>query len=557
MGTFKYDGKEIPFEPGETIIKAAWRQGIEIPHYCWHPGLSAPANCRMCLVEILPAANQRAVMLDIVELDKKTGEYMPVKKPKLLPACQMPAQDGIEVKGDTSPHVHEARKGVQEFLLLNHPVDCPICDQSGECKLQDYWLEHGQYQKRMRDEPVHKPKAVSFGPTIVYDAERCVMCTRCIRFMEEVAQDPVLDMRERGNLNEIAVAPGRELDGHYTFMTEHVCPVGALTTKDFRFKARVWFLKTANSVCQGCATGCNTHLDYDPRYNKAYRYRPRDNEAVNQFWMCDEGMVSYKLAHDERIIEPRLRKPGKSETTVASPKKALAEAAKLLGQVPTSALAVVFSAQHSLEDNWALKELATTLFGTKALYVSGASAGYEDKILIHKDKNSNTRGVLELVGTDAAHVREGDGLKGFRQLVADIEAGRVTHVLALGGAAPGDLEQDVIALAPLGALVTIAAHEGALALAAHVVLPAASWAESSGTFVNAKGMKQIADKALEPQGTSRPAWEQLAELARAMGLDAGWTRLKQIRERLAAAEAPAAPPAAAAPPAQPVGGANP
>ena len=248
MPSFKLDGKTIPFEPGDTIINAARKAGVEIPHYCWHPGLSAPANCRMCLVEIKPAANQRPITLDVLTLDPKTGEYKYVPKPKLQPACQYPAVDGQEVLGDASPHVQEARKGVQEFLLLNHPVDCPICDQAGECKLQDYWLEHQKTQKRMRDEPVHKPKAVVFGPTIVYDAERCVMCTRCIRFMAEVAKDPVLDMRERGNLNEIVVAPGRQLDGHYTFMTEHVCPVGALTTKDFRFKARVWFLKTAPSA---------------------------------------------------------------------------------------------------------------------------------------------------------------------------------------------------------------------------------------------------------------------------------------------------------------------
>ena len=306
MPTFKLDGREIPFEPGESIIKAAYRQGIEIPHYCWHPGLSAPANCRMCLVEIKPAANQRPVMLDILELDRKTGEYKPVQKPKLLPACQMHATENQEVLSDSSPHVKEARSHVQELLLLNHPVDCPICDQSGECKLQDYWLEHQATQKRMRDEPVHKPKGVSFGDTIVYDGERCVMCTRCVRFMEEVAKDPVLEMRERGNLNEIAVAPGRRLEGNYTFMTEHVCPVGALTTKDFRFKARVWFLRSVDSICQGCATGCNAHLDYDPRVNTVERYRPRDNEAVNKFWMCDEGMVSYKFAHETRIKEARV-----------------------------------------------------------------------------------------------------------------------------------------------------------------------------------------------------------------------------------------------------------
>ncbi len=177
MATFKLDGKTIPFEPGDSIIKAADRQGIEIPHYCWHPGLSSPANCRMCLIEILPKPGQKAMSLDILELDKATGEYKPIQKPKLQPACYFPPTEGMEVLSDSSENVRKARHDVQEFLLLNHPVDCPICDQSGECKLQDYWLDHGRYQKRMRDEPVHKPKAVVFGPTIVYDAERCVMCT--------------------------------------------------------------------------------------------------------------------------------------------------------------------------------------------------------------------------------------------------------------------------------------------------------------------------------------------------------------------------------------------
>ena len=228
--TFKLDGKDIPFTPGESIIHAAWREGIEIPHYCWHPGLSSPANCRMCLVEIKPPEGQRGVRLDIVEWDAASKQYKNVTKPKLLPSCQMQAVENQEVLAETSPHVKEARSYVQEALLLNHPVDCPICDQAGECKLQDYWLDHQSTKKRMRDEPIHKSKGVSFGDTIVYDGERCVMCTRCIRFMDEVAKDPVLDMRERGNLNEVFVAQGRKLEGNYTFMVEHVCPVGALTT---------------------------------------------------------------------------------------------------------------------------------------------------------------------------------------------------------------------------------------------------------------------------------------------------------------------------------------
>ncbi len=529
MATFKLDGKPIPFEPGDTVIKAAWRQGIEIPHYCWHPGLSSPANCRMCLVEIAPKPGARPMMLDILEWDEKEHAYRPVQKPKLQPACYTPAAEGLEIISDTSEHVKKARHDVQEFLLLNHPVDCPICDQSGECKLQDYWLEYGQYQKRMRDEPVHKPKGVVFGPTIVYDAERCVMCTRCVRFMAEVAKDPVLDMRERGNLNEIIVSPGRELDGHYTFMTEHVCPVGALTTQDFRFKARVWFLRTAPSVCQGCATGCNAHLDYDPRYNKAYRYRPRDNEKVNKFWMCDEGMLTYKEAHDGRVLEPRVG------GVATSASKALDGVKALFAGVPPEAVAVVLSAQHSLEDNWALRELGTVLIGTKNLYWSGRPEGYEDTILIHRDKNSNTKGVAQL----------SPGGKPMLALLDEVAAGRITHVLALGSAATIDVE-------PLRAakVVAIATHDGPLAAVASVLLPATAWAEHSGTYVNSRGLRQVSEQGLQPQGSARPAWKQVADVAAALGYEPSWTKLRQIRAELiggAALETPAPSPAAAVP----------
>ncbi len=515
MPTFKLDGKDVPFEPGDSIIKAAARQGIEIPHYCWHGGLSSPANCRMCLVELKPTANQRAMMLDVVEWDTALQDYRPVQKPKLQPACQYAAVENQEVLADTSKHVLQARAAVQELLLLNHPVDCPICDQAGECKLQDYWLEHQQTQKRMLDEPVHKPKAVVFGPTIVYDAERCVMCTRCIRFMDEVAKDPVLDMRERGNLNEVFVAPGRQLEGHYTFMTEHVCPVGALTTKDFRFKARVWFLKSAKTVCQGCATGCNAHLDFDPRTNRAHRYRPRDNEAVNKYWMCDEGMLTYHAAHDGRVIEARI---GSKHVGLAA---ALKEASKRLGDVPKSAIAVVLSAQHSLEDNWAVRELGK-LLGAGTLYAAGAGVGYADDILIDADKNSNTAGVKELAPES----------KTYAQLLDDMRAGRVSHVIALGGLTPRLDPEDATALGMLGTLVVLASHEGALTQAAHIVLPATSWAEHAGTYVNRQRLHQVSERALFAQGASKPAWELARLLAGAMGLEASWVKLKDVRANL-------------------------
>ena len=302
MPSFKLDDAEIPFEPGDTIIRAAHKAGVDIPHYCWHPGLSVAANCRMCLVEVEPPPGRPAMMLDVLEWSAEKHDYVPQKKPKLQPACQFSAADGLVVKSQSSNHVTRARAAVQELLLLNHPVDCPICDQAGECRLQDYWLEHQGTKKRMKDEPIHKPKGVVFGPTIVYDAERCIVCTRCVRFCEEVAKDPVLSVRERGNLAEITVSPGRQLDHPYTLMTEYVCPVGALTAVDFRFKARVWFLRSVRSVCVGCATVCNSFTDYDPRSQNVHRYRPRHNAAVNQYWMCDEGMLDYRRIHEQRVL---------------------------------------------------------------------------------------------------------------------------------------------------------------------------------------------------------------------------------------------------------------
>jgi NADH-quinone oxidoreductase subunit G len=261
-------------------------------------------------------------------------------------------------------------------------------------------------------------------------------------------------------------------------------------------------------------------LDYDPRYNKAYRYRPRENASVNQFWMCDEGMLSYGRAHEGRVTEARV---GAKAVPMA---QALEEAKKMLGSVPKGGVAVVLSAQHSLEDNWGFKELAG-LLGAKAVYVTGGpKEGYADKILIHADKNANSAGVA-LLAPEA---------KDWASFVADVKSGAVTHAIALGGITPkGDAEAS--ALGNLKGLVTVAAHEGALTKAARVVLPAASWAESAGTFVNAKGHFQTADKAIEAQGSSEPAWALAAALGKTLGLSAQWSKLKEVRTKLPVAPA--------------------
>jgi NADH-quinone oxidoreductase subunit G len=334
-------------------------------------------------------------------------------------------------------------------------------------------------------------------------------------------------MRQRGNLNEIMVSPGRQLDGHYTFMTEHVCPVGALTSSDFRFKARVWFLRSARTVCTGCATGCNAYLDYDPRTMVPYRHRPRDNMAVNQYWMCDEGMLSYDRILENRLLEPRVS--GKS----APLENALAEAKRRFAGIPPDTVAVVLSAQHSNEDNFALLELGRTFIGTKSFFLSGKPKGKGDDILMHQDKNPNTAGVRKL----APSVRP------FEQLLEGVLAGTFTHVIALGADLPGAPELIEAPLGKLATLVTVSAHDGPLVRRAHVALPACTWAEAEGTYVNSRGMAQRSERAIDPKGQARPAWELVSKLGEMLGYATRWQKLKEVRRAMEPDSATAAAPA--------------
>lgn len=516
MPKFTLNGKEIAFEPGETVMQAAWREGIEIPHYCWHPGLSVAANCRMCLVQV---ESGRQMAMPQLVFDEGKGEYVPATKPKLQPACQLAAADGMVVSS-TNEQVKRAHAAVQEFLLLNHPVDCPICDQAGECKLQDYYYEHQGTLKRKLTEPVHKPKGVRFGPTIIYDAERCIMCTRCIRFCDEVAKDHVLDMRERGNKNEIVLAPGRKLDHEYTLMTEHVCPVGALTSRDFRFKARVWFLKSGQSICTGCATGCNTHVDYDPRYGKVYRLRPRDNADVNQFWMCDDGMMTYTRQHTNRLLTPTAGRG--DERMPVGEDEALDLAADKLRSVDVSKLAVVLSAQHSTEDNLALGKLAAAL-GADRLYLAALGDWEGDEILRSDDQNPNRAGATRAVS--------GAGLKSVEDLLADVQSGAVEGVLALGWATAEKLEE-LRPLTALDAVVSLSSHVAALPAVACVAIPVADTFEVGGSFVNEKGIAQAFESVLPLPAGVEPAWKTIAALARRLGKDLGFEDLRGLRQGL-------------------------
>jgi NADH-quinone oxidoreductase subunit G len=504
MPAIKLDGKDIEFEKGDTIIRAAWRVGIEIPHYCWHPGLSVAANCRMCLVEIEPMQNRRQIMLDVLQWDEKKKDYVPARKPKLEPACQVECVEGMSIKSESSDNVALARKSVQEFLLLNHPVDCPICDQAGECKLQDYWLSEDRTPKRTTDEILHKPKAVDFGDTIVYDAERCIVCTRCVRFMEEVAKDPVLDKRERGNLGEIVLSPGRKLEGHYTLMTDHVCP--------------------------GCATGCNTWLDYDPRTGEVPRLRPRDNEQVNKYWMCDDGILTHRRVQEDRVLHAYLGR-SKSRQQVR-PGAGLEAAAKIL-QGAKGRVAVVLSAQRATEDNFALAELGRKL-GVASFYLAALPNWDGDDILRDVDHNPNTRGAESAAGgAKLVPASELEGLVG----------GEVSAIIAFGDGAVVDAA--VAASLGKAKVIAISSNHSPLTDVADVLLPAASFAEMDGTFTNRQGLAQTFEAGPRPAGESLPGWEIVVRLGRAMNVNLPWTRLRDLRGSISggseAKPAPAAP----------------
>src|SRR3989442_307335 len=277
MPTLEIDGQRIEVPEGLTVIQAAERLGIEIPHYCWHPGLSIAGNCRMCLVEV-------------------------EKSPKLQIACNTRVADGMVVH-TTSEKTKAAQRAVLEFLLVNHPIDCPVCDQAGECKLQEYYMDYDRQRSRIPlPEKVHKKKAKPIGPLVILYQERCILCSRCVRFVDEVTHTSELAFYQRGDHVDLDLAPGKVLDNPYSANVVDICPVGALTNRDFRFRARVWYLERSESVCGACANGCN--MEIYQREGTIYRFQPRENDAVNQYWMCDAGRMSYRALQAEgRLLQ--------------------------------------------------------------------------------------------------------------------------------------------------------------------------------------------------------------------------------------------------------------
>jgi NADH-quinone oxidoreductase subunit G len=493
------NGTDIEVEKGTTILQAAAQAGYDVPHFCYHPALSIPANCRMCLVEV-------------------------EDNPKLQPGCYSQVTDGMVVHTE-SERVIKARKAVLEFILVNHPVDCPICDQAGECKLQDYYMDYDAQESRLRTDKVHKVKVYPIGPEVVYDGERCILCTRCIRFCEEITGTGELTMVSRGDSSEIRTFPGQDLDNNYSMCTVDICPVGALTSRDFRFKCRVWLLNSTDSVCTGCATGCNIHLEHFR--NEIQRYRPRYNPDVNDYWMCDEGRLSYKEVHDDRMVRPMTNS---AELSWHAAGETYADKmSRFIEDNGADKVAFVVSPQASCEDLKLAKRFTEEVLGTDRLYMGGKPDGEEDDLLIHADKNPNRRGVEAVWGGL-------DSIRGFDQLITDIENGQVRALHMMGAEVPGDESlarqlDDLVDKLDLFVLQSMH-HGGDLSEKAQVALPACSHAEKEGTFVNADGIAQPFFKGFAPLGDSLPDWQIFMRLAKAMGEPLTYTYLSEIQDAM-------------------------
>ncbi len=483
MAKITIDGNQLDVDAKMTVIEAARKNGIHIPHFCWHPKLSVAGNCRMCLVEI-------------------------EKMPKLAIACATQVAEGMVVR-TTSEKVIKARNAVMEFLLINHPLDCPICDEAGECKLQDYAYKYGIGYSRYEEDKVHKPKRIDLGPHVVLDVERCIMCSRCIRFASEIARQPVLTFTNRGTHVVLDTFPGTKLDNPYSMDVIEICPVGALTSREFRFRARVWELSSTESICPGCARGCNMNVWV--RNNEIMRQTPRKNEEVNSHWMCDVGRLE-PMKHvnsAERLSGPLLRKEG--TLVEVGWDEAIAKAVSELHAFKKTEIAGLGSAFATNEENYVFRRFVRETLGSRNLdFVRHVKEGDEDDILIRADKTPNTAGALEM------GIAPGDGGLDFHGIMTAIKDGTIKALYVLDDNIAADPEIAKV-LSNLQLLVVHSSERNETTELADIVMSSSTYAEKTGTFVNFQGRVQLIRPAVATlereramDGLSMSRWDKFA-----------------------------------------------
>ncbi len=503
----RVDGVEYEVEAGLPILQAlddcgVLMNGVDIPHYCWHPKLSIDGSCRLCQVEVRMG-------------DSGEGH--------LQIACNTPVAPAMVIETKTEK-VRSAREGVMELLLVNHPLDCPICDQAGECKLQDYAYDYGLLGARTREPRRALKKRVDLGPTIVFDQERCILCRRCVRFCREVSRTGELGVFDRGDRSVLETFPGLRLENDYSMNVADICPVGALTTKDFRFKMRVFFLENAQGVCTGCSRGCNVHVGVAK--NEVQRYLPRRNDAVNETWMCDAGRLSYKaVARPDRlsrclVVGPQGEKGESGELIETSVSEAIEAAATRLRALVASkgagVIAGVASPHASNEDLFLFKRFLEAL-GTD-LTALAVVRGESDFLLVEAEKGANAAGARVIgfgeVGLIVERIR-GGGLDGLIVLGHDL----------LDDAHLGGTE----ALSGLDTVIVLDTHHSAMDRVAHVVFPVRHAVEKDATYTNSAGRVQRVRRGVVPGPDVLDEGEIFSRLGAALDLS-GFEDAWDVRE---------------------------
>lgn len=398
------DGQQFDFnsEKDNSLLQFILDRGMEVPFFCYHPSMSAPANCRQCMVKVGQPVKDRET--GEYELDEN-GERVIRWFPKLQTSCNLQLSDGMVVHTqETDELVERAQKDTLEFILANHPLDCPICDQAGECPLQIQTYKYGPEGSRFEVKKVHKPKRVQLGPRVTLDAERCINCTRCVRFTDEISESKQLTITSRGDKNYPVAAPGRDFDDPYSLNTVDICPVGALTSSDFRFKARVWEMNQTPSIDISNGKGCN--IDLWTRDNLVLRITPRHNEAVNDYWMPDKGREAYKIFNENRVSRPSQKLD--DEHVQSSWKNAVETLAEQIEKTDKEKILFIGSPHASVEENYVLMELSNLLAGTTPVFTPHIEEGAGDGFLISDDQAPNTTGcrLLGLEEVTADQIRK-------------------------------------------------------------------------------------------------------------------------------------------------------
>ncbi|MDZ7715387.1 MAG: 2Fe-2S iron-sulfur cluster-binding protein [Balneolaceae bacterium] len=540
------DGERYEFEGDHMALQYMLDMGKEVPFFCYHPSMSIPANCRQCMVK----AGQYMK-------DDETGEYELDENgerkirwfPKMQTSCSLKLSDGMVIQTqETSDEAERAQKDNLEFILVNHPLDCPICDQAGECPLQIQTYKYGPEGSRFEVKKVHKPKRIDLGPRVTLDAERCINCTRCVRFTEEISETHQLTIISRGDKNYPAAAPSQPFDDPYSLNTVDICPVGALTSTDFRFKARVWEMNQTPSIDVTNGKGCN--IDLWTRDNQVLRITPRQNEEVNSYWMPDEGREAYTKFNENRVSRPSIKLDGNNQSNT-SWNNAIETFAEVLEAHDSNDIVVIGSPHASVEENYSFNKFFNLLGVSNAKFTPHIIDGYGDDFLITDDQAPNTNGcrLLNLDESDAASLNTAVSNAKVVIILSDDLVGR-----------------DVIDTSSLENpfVISLATNQTETAKASDLVIPITCVAEHAASYVNVDGRIQRSFPAKETKYENRrlnlemsegrldrygtnfdnwvteenkvdclPVWEFLSKLADRLGLDYKYEQSRTIITEIA------------------------